>query len=85
MIEHEWVKEEVDGFYLGSFEIARCKNCGGIAIERMSFFGTKVKKIKIPSTNKYLTEDCEESLKIMQTYWEKASKKKSLYRRSKAR
>lgn len=88
MVEHEWVEQEVDGGYVGTYDIYYCKNCGGQIVD--IFWNNKKvnrpRRVRIPGTNVYLTNDCEESLKIMQTYWEKEGKKKpplSLYKRKK--
>lgn len=90
MVPHEWQEETVEGTFLGTWNRYRCINCGGIAVD-IWFKGTGIpKKVKIEGAPVYLTDDCLESLKIMQTFWEKEGNKKNkkqninpLYKRGK--
>lgn len=97
-MEHEWIEEIYDGGYIGYFTNIICKNCGALIIDlRYTLsLNKKPKHIVIPGTRVYLTDDCEQSLKMMQTYWEKnymlsvpllyqtdKKKKKTLYKKKK--
>lgn len=88
MKEHEWEEFHViskDG--IGDFVFYVCKNCGAGIGDIFYKPGRKPKRIKILGSNigrigstVYLTDDCEESQKRIQTYWEKETKKKGLYK-----
>ena len=80
-MEHEWEEEEHDGGSIGHYSIYRCKNCGGVVVDLFFYGRGKPKRIIVGGSipRKYLTQDCLESLKIMQTYWEKEGKKKPVY------
>lgn len=82
-MEHEWETDEINGGPAGFYTLYRCKNCGGVVGDLFFNPLNKPKKIRIPGAGIYLTQDCLESLKIMQTYWEKQTKKKSLYKKRK--
>lgn len=87
MKEHEWEEHRMDGGPIGEFKYYVCKNCGAGIGDLFYKPGKKPRKIKIIGSNTgrvgstvYLTDDCEESQKRIQTYWEKETKKKGLYK-----
>lgn len=73
MLQHEWDIEYIEDFLFGPVYAFRCINCGAYS---RSFNKRYPKRIIIEGTDVSLTKDCLESLKILQTYWEKISKKK---------
>ena len=73
MKAHDWETQTFDGGHVGDYDITSCKNCGAMVAD--FFFAIKKnknpKRIIIPGTRVTLPQDCDEPLKIMQTYWEK--------------
>ena len=73
MVQHEWEVEWVEDFLFGPIYTFRCKNCGAFS---RSFNKNNPRRIVIETTDVPLSDDCLESLKVLQTYWERITKKK---------
>jgi hypothetical protein len=80
MLQHEWEEYEFDGGSIGIYTITYCKNCGGMMANLFLNKNGKPPRIRIPGTYVYLPQDCLQSQKMLQTYWEKEGKNKEAYK-----
>lgn len=88
MRQHEWEEYSEDAGPIGEWSYYICKNCGAAIVDLFYKPGRKPRKIVILGSRYkgasavYLSDDCEESEKRIQQYWEKETKKKGVYKQS---
>ena len=80
MKEHEWITEERETNFIGSWTINRCVNCGGISVDLFRRKTNRPRKIKLEGSDLYLPQDCDEAQKITQEYWQKQGNNKEKYK-----
>ena len=82
MKEHEWITEERETNFIGSWTINRCINCGAICVDLFRKKNpNKPKRIRLEGANINLPDDCDEALRITQEYWERQGSDKQKYKK----
>ena len=80
MREHEWIEEERETNFIGTWTIKRCINCGGICVDIFRKNVNKPRRIKLEGSDVYLPQDCEEAERITQEHWQKQGNNKEKYK-----